>query len=160
MRRRCGGERSRRTNRSPRSELPSCGRPTAPSSANTRTRFGGAFLCVQTLRICLLDGCCNGGDHPSDHDARFGCAERATDLPSSTCPCVLRRSPSYFAADPGRPPGVLSLAERLLPLSPWVGFAVAVGLRVAFPQLLFWRFPLSAARHPPCGTGWSALGGF
>ena len=44
------------------------------------------------------------GDHPSDHDTQFGCAERVTDLPSSTCACVLRRSTSFLPADHGRPP--------------------------------------------------------
>ena len=36
------------------------------------------------------------GDHPSDHDTQFGCAERVTDLSSSTCAFVLRRSTSFL----------------------------------------------------------------
>src|SRR5262249_43092074 len=28
---------------------------------------------------CLRDGSCGSGDHPSDHDAQFGCAELVTD---------------------------------------------------------------------------------
>jgi hypothetical protein len=35
----------------------------------------------------------------------LGCAELVTDLPSSTFDFVLRRSISFFAADPGRSPG-------------------------------------------------------
>src|SRR5262249_50733479 len=45
-------------------------------------------------RICLRDGSCGSGDHPSDHDAQFGCAELVTDLPSSTFAFVLRRHPN------------------------------------------------------------------
>src|SRR5262249_61703732 len=41
------------------------------------------------------DGPCDGADHPNNHRGpRFGCAERATDLPSSTSAFVLRR-PGY-----------------------------------------------------------------
>jgi len=40
-----------------------------------------------------------------DHDAQFGCAVLVTDLPSSTSDSLLRRSISFFAADPGRSPG-------------------------------------------------------
>ena len=36
------------------------------------------------------------GDHPSDHDGQFGCAELVTDLPSSTYASVLRRSTSFL----------------------------------------------------------------
>src|SRR6516165_4398258 len=47
-------------------------------------------------RICLRDSSCDGGDHPSDHDARFGFAELVTDLPSSTSAFVLRRSTNFL----------------------------------------------------------------
>src|SRR5262249_6810304 len=43
----------------------------------------------------LRDGSCGSGDHPSDHDAQFGCAEFVSDLPSSTFAFVLRRSTSF-----------------------------------------------------------------
>src|SRR5262249_58950835 len=48
----------------------------------TKTRTSSA-------RICLRDSSCGGGDHPSDHDAQFGCAELVTDSPSSTFAFVL-----------------------------------------------------------------------
>src|SRR5262245_22419650 len=47
-------------------------------------------------RICLRDGSCGSGDHPSDHDAQFGRAELVTDVPSSTFAFVLRRSTSLL----------------------------------------------------------------
>src|SRR5262245_44491910 len=50
-------------------------------------------------RICLRDGSCGSGDHPSDHDAQFGRAELVTDLPSSTFAFVLRRSTSFLPPD-------------------------------------------------------------
>src|SRR5262245_15466262 len=46
--------------------------------------------------MCLRDGSCDGGDHPSDHDAQFGCAELVTDLPASTFAFVLRQSTSFL----------------------------------------------------------------
>ena len=56
-------------------------------------------------RICLRDSSCDGSDHPSDHNARFGCADLVTDLPSPTCACVLKAvATQFFASDPGRPP--------------------------------------------------------
>src|SRR5215475_4598338 len=55
----------------------------------TKTRTSSA-------RICLRDSSCGGGDHPSDHDAQFGCAELVTDSPSSTFAFVLRRSTSFL----------------------------------------------------------------
>src|SRR5262249_44082698 len=42
--------------------------------------------------MCLRDGSCGSGDHPSDHDAQFGYAELVTDFRSSTFAFVLRRS--------------------------------------------------------------------
>ena len=47
-------------------------------------------------RMCLRDSSCDGSDHPSDHNARFGCAKLVTDLPSSTYASVLRRSTSFL----------------------------------------------------------------
>ena len=40
----------------------------------------------------LRDGSCGSGDHPSDHDAQFCCAELITASPSSTFAFVLGRS--------------------------------------------------------------------
>src|SRR5947199_8794709 len=46
-------------------------------------------ISMTQARICLQDGSCGSGDHPSDHDAQFGCAE-VNDLPSSTLAFVLK----------------------------------------------------------------------
>src|SRR5215469_1760352 len=48
------------------------------------------------------DCSCNGVDHPNGHGV--GHADLVTDFRSPTSTFVLRRSISFFAADPGPPP--------------------------------------------------------
>jgi hypothetical protein len=70
------------------------------------------------LAFCLRDGSCDGGGHPSDHDAQFGCAERVTDLPASTFAFVLRQS-----TRPWTPAGVLP--PPALAVQPWAALTHA-----------------------------------
>ena len=70
--------------------------PVCPK-ADTAVRF------MSTRPSYRRDCSCNGVDHPNGHGV--GHADLVTDFRSSASTFVLRRSISFFAADPGPPPG-------------------------------------------------------
>src|SRR5258707_11822956 len=72
------------------SEVAHTSPPIPPLRSPASNQEGNHGTSTTYSRMYLRDDFCGSGDHPSDHDAQFGCAELVTDLPSSTFAFVLR----------------------------------------------------------------------